>query len=255
VIEDDYDGEFRYDRQPVGALQGLAPDRVVYAGTASKTVAPGLRIAWIVVPADLVEPLRTSLRWDEAHVNIIEQLVFAQLIRSGELDRHLRRCRIRYRRQRDRLGEAIRRDVPSGRLSGIAAGLHAVLELPDNELSERRLLGQLTRSGVAVEGIAYFYHRPEDVAPRARRSRRATPGARHTTPDPARDAQCPASVARPRCPMACAHGARRPAPSARRRLPGARRAASPSRTPRRSRRKRPARRSAGVTGPGRPPVR
>jgi GntR family transcriptional regulator/MocR family aminotransferase len=163
VIEDDYDGEFRYDRQPVGALQGLAPDRVVYAGTASKTVAPGLRIAWIVVPADLVEPLRTSLRWDEAHVNIIEQLVFARLIRSGELDRHLRRCRIRYRRRRDRLGEAIRREVPSGRLSGIAAGLHAVLEFADAELSEKRLLAHLVRSGVAVDGIAYFYRHPPDA--------------------------------------------------------------------------------------------
>jgi len=163
VIEDDYDGEFRYDRQPVGALQGLAPDRVVYAGTASKTVAPGLRIAWIVVPADLVRPLRSAMGWDEAYVNVVEQLVFAQLIRSGELDRHLRRCRIRYRRRRDRLGEAIARQVPSGRLSGIAAGLHAVLELPDTGLSEQRLLRHLARSGVTVDGIAYFYHRPADA--------------------------------------------------------------------------------------------
>jgi GntR family transcriptional regulator/MocR family aminotransferase len=163
VIEDDYDGEFRYDRQPVGALQGLDPDRVVYAGTASKTVAPGLRIAWVVVPAGLVRPLRSSLRWDEAYVNVIEQLVLARLIRSGELDRHLRRCRIRYRRRRDRLGEAVAREVPSGRLSGIAAGLHAVLELPDTDLPEERLLGHLKRRGVAVDGIAYFYHHPPDA--------------------------------------------------------------------------------------------
>jgi GntR family transcriptional regulator/MocR family aminotransferase len=72
VIEDDYDGEFRYDRQPVGALQGLAPDRVVYAGTASKTVAPGLRIAWIVVPPALAAPMRESTRWDEAYVSVVE---------------------------------------------------------------------------------------------------------------------------------------------------------------------------------------
>jgi GntR family transcriptional regulator/MocR family aminotransferase len=77
VVEDDYDGEFRYDRQPVGALQGLCPDRVVYAGTASKTVAPGLRIAWIVVPADLVQPLREAMRRDEAYVNVIDTLVAA----------------------------------------------------------------------------------------------------------------------------------------------------------------------------------
>jgi GntR family transcriptional regulator/MocR family aminotransferase len=162
VIEDDYDGEFRYDRQPVGALQGLAHDRVVYAGTASKTVAPGLRIAWIVVPADLVTPMRESMRWDEAYVSVIDQLVLARLIRTGELDRHLRRSRIRYRRRRDRLGDAIARRVPMGRLSGIAAGLHAVLQLPGTDIPEARLLASLLEDGVAVSGISSFYHRPQE---------------------------------------------------------------------------------------------
>jgi GntR family transcriptional regulator/MocR family aminotransferase len=162
IIEDDYDGEFRYDRQPVGALQGLAHDRVVYAGTASKTVAPGLRIAWIVVPADLVAPMRESMRWDEAYVNVIDQLVLARLIRTGELDRHLRRCRIRYRRRRDRLGEAVAHRLPTGRLSGIAAGLHAVLQLPDAEIPESLLLASLLEDGVAVSGISTFYHRPQE---------------------------------------------------------------------------------------------
>ncbi|MGH3379649.1 MAG: PLP-dependent aminotransferase family protein [Actinoallomurus sp.] len=163
VIEDDYDGEFRYDRQPVGALQGLAPDRVVYAGTTSKTVAPGLRIAWIAVPADLVAPLRESTRWDEAYVNVIDQLVLARLIRTGELDRHLRRCRTRYRRRRDRLGDAIATRLPAGRLSGIAAGLHAVLELPGGDISETLLLRHLSSRGVAVDGISYFYDRPSEA--------------------------------------------------------------------------------------------
>jgi GntR family transcriptional regulator / MocR family aminotransferase len=162
VIEDDYDGEFRYDRQPVGALQGLAHDRVIYAGTASKTVAPGLRIAWIVVPADLVAPMRELMRWDEAYVSVIDQLVLARLIRTGELDRHLRRCRIRYRRRRDRLGEAIAQRVPTGRLSGIAAGLHAVLQLPGTSISEAGLLGHLREGGVAVHGISSFYHCPQE---------------------------------------------------------------------------------------------
>jgi GntR family transcriptional regulator/MocR family aminotransferase len=146
----------------VGALQGLAHDRVVYAGTASKTVAPGLRIAWIVVPADLVAPMRESMRWDEAYVSVIDQLVLARLIRTGELDRHLRRCRIRYRRRRDRLGQAIAHRLPTGRLSGIAAGLHAVLKLPDADISEARLLGHLREGGVAVDGISSFYHRPQE---------------------------------------------------------------------------------------------
>jgi GntR family transcriptional regulator / MocR family aminotransferase len=158
VIEDDYDGEFRYDRQPVGALQGLAHDRVVYAGTASKTVAPGLRIAWIAVPAELLDPMRASTRWDEAYVSVVDQLVLARLIRTGELDRHLRRCRIRYRRRRDRLGAAITEHMPSGRLSGIAAGLHAVLQLPVADVSEAGLLTHLSERGVAVDGISAFYH-------------------------------------------------------------------------------------------------
>ncbi|MGI8335783.1 PLP-dependent aminotransferase family protein [Actinomadura scrupuli] len=163
VLEDDYDGEFRYDRQPVGALQGLAPDRVIYAGTTSKTIAPGLRVAWIVVPAALVAPLRASMRWDEAYVSVIDQLVLARLIRTGELDRHLRRCRTRYRRRRDRLGDAVSRHLPHGHLSGIAAGLHAVLQLPGTGVPEARILGRLAECGVAVEGIAAFYDRPEDA--------------------------------------------------------------------------------------------
>jgi GntR family transcriptional regulator/MocR family aminotransferase len=163
VIEDDYDGEFRYDRQPVGALQGLSPDRVVYAGTASKTVAPGLRLAWIVVPPALLAPMREATRFDEAYVSVVEQLVLARLIETGELDRHLRRCRLRYRRRRDRLGEAIASRVPAGRLSGIAAGLHAVLEFPGASLTEERLLAHLAGRGVAVDGVTYYYERPEDA--------------------------------------------------------------------------------------------
>ncbi|MEW9528132.1 PLP-dependent aminotransferase family protein [Microbispora sp. NPDC049125] len=163
VLEDDYDGEFRYDRQPVGALQGLAPDRVVYAGTASKTIAPGLRTAWIVVPPGLVAPLRAAMRWDEGYVSVIDQLALAQLIRTGELDRHLRRCRARYRRRRDRLGDAVTRHLSHGSLSGIAAGLHAVLRFPGTSASEPLLLSHLEERGVTVDGVARFYGRPEDA--------------------------------------------------------------------------------------------
>ncbi|SEG81605.1 transcriptional regulator, GntR family [Thermomonospora echinospora] len=162
VVEDDYDGEFRYDRQPVGALQQLAPDRVIYAGTASKTMAPGLRIAWIVLPADLVAPLRDTIRAEEGHVSVIDQLVLAHLIRTGELDRHLRRCRSRYRRRRDRLQEAVAGHLPHARLTGIAAGLHAVLELPGDPAQEPRLLGHLAANEVAVDGLSSFHHRRDD---------------------------------------------------------------------------------------------
>ncbi|NUW36659.1 PLP-dependent aminotransferase family protein [Nonomuraea sp. SMC257] len=161
IVEDDYDGEFRYDRQPVGALQGMAPDRVIYAGTASKTIAPGLRLAWLVLPGGLLGALREATRWDESSVNVIDQLVLARLVQTGELDRHVRRCRARYRRRRDLLGQAVARHLPHGRLSGIAAGLHAVLRLPAGSDHEGPLLGHLAARGIHVEGISPFYQRPE----------------------------------------------------------------------------------------------
>lgn len=162
VLEDDYDGEFRYDRQPVGALQALAPDQVVYAGTVSKTVAPALRIAWLAAPTSLVPALREALRFDETHVNVIDQLALAHLIRTGELDRHLRRCRTRYRRRRDQLGRAVAQGLPGARLSGIAAGLHAVLQVPGPPDDERGLLDRLSAHGVAVDGLSGFHHRPRE---------------------------------------------------------------------------------------------
>ncbi|GAA2853163.1 GntR family transcriptional regulator [Actinoplanes cyaneus] len=164
VVEDDYDGEFRYDRQPIGALQGLDPDTVVYIGTVSKTIAPALRIAWLVAPTRLIPALREVLRFQETYVNVIDQLILAQLIRSGELDRHLRRCRTRYRQRRDRLGRAVAEQLPPARLSGVAAGLHAVLHLPGTIADEPELLDTLTAHGVAVDRLSGFHHRPADAA-------------------------------------------------------------------------------------------
>ncbi|MEU4425791.1 PLP-dependent aminotransferase family protein [Actinoplanes sp. NPDC024001] len=163
IVEDDYDGEFRYDRQPVGALQGLAPEQVVYAGTVSKTIAPALRIAWIAAPTRLVPVLRAALRFDEAYVNAIDQLVLAHLIRRGELDRHLRRCRIRYAQRRDRLGRAVAARLPGARLSGIAAGLHAVLHLPGAD--EPAMRERLAADGVMVDPLSGFYRQPRQAPP------------------------------------------------------------------------------------------
>ena len=159
VVEDDYDGEFRYDRQPVGALQGLAPDRVIYAGTVSKTLAPGLRLAWLAVPTSLIPAFRQSAACDDNHVSVVDQLALARLIQTGDLDRHLRRCRARYRRRRDRLGAAVAERLPRTRLSGIAAGLHAVLYVPDAD--EADLCAHLARHEVAVDGLAAYHHRPQ----------------------------------------------------------------------------------------------
>jgi GntR family transcriptional regulator/MocR family aminotransferase len=130
AIEDDYDAEYRYDRAAVGALQGLEPERIVYAGSASKTLAPALRLGWLVVPADYLEPIRREKHLADQGTARIEQRAFADFIARGELDRHLRRMRSRYRARRDALVEALAHELPEASIKGIAAGLHVTVELP-----------------------------------------------------------------------------------------------------------------------------
>jgi GntR family transcriptional regulator / MocR family aminotransferase len=155
LIEDDYDGEYRYDRHPLGALQALAPDRIVYCGTASKTLAPGLRLAWLVVPPALLEPLASVKRLVDHHTGVIDQLTLAELIRSGAYDRHVRRSRLAYRRRRDRLVAELRRRSPEVRVSGIAAGLHALADLPPG-LSEEQVVVAARERGLALTGLGAF---------------------------------------------------------------------------------------------------
>jgi GntR family transcriptional regulator/MocR family aminotransferase len=129
AIEDDYDAEYRYDRAAVGALQGLEPEHLVYAGTASKTLAPALRIGWLVAPARLVPALRTEKRLADRGTAHIDQRAFAEFLTRGELDRHLRRMRLLYRGRRDALVAALAEALPEATVHGIAAGLHVVVEL------------------------------------------------------------------------------------------------------------------------------
>ena len=131
AIEDDYDAEYRYDRAAVGALQGLEPERIVYAGSASKTLAPALRMAWLVVPGALLEPLRREKYLADHCSPRIDQHAFADFLARGELDRHLRRMRSHYRERRDALVAALAELIPEARVRGIAAGLHVTVELPD----------------------------------------------------------------------------------------------------------------------------
>ncbi len=132
IIEDDYDAEFRYDRDPVGALQGLAPDRVALIGTVSKSLAPALRLGWIVCPRRLLEPVMEDKRLSDRGSPTLEQLALATLIESGRYDRHLRRMREVYGRRRDRLVAALAEQAPDVALQGLAAGFHAVASLrPD----------------------------------------------------------------------------------------------------------------------------
>jgi GntR family transcriptional regulator / MocR family aminotransferase len=155
IIEDDYDGEFRYDRQPVGAMQALAPEHVVYAGTASKALSPGLRLAWLALPTHLVDEVAAAKALADRHSSAIDQLVLADFIATGAYDRHLRRARLAYRRRRDRLVAALERHAPGARVAGIAAGLHALVELPGG-LGEDDAVAGAAEKDLALEGLGAY---------------------------------------------------------------------------------------------------
>ena len=155
LIEDDYDGEFRYDRHPVGAMQALAPDHVVYGGTASKALAPGLRLGWLAVPGRLLDEVVAAARLAGGSPDTISQLTLAEFITSGGYDRRVRHARLAYRRRRDHLVSALGRTVPRARVTGIAAGLHALAELPPGIAESSAIIGS-ERRGVAVSGLTLY---------------------------------------------------------------------------------------------------
>ncbi|TCC15663.1 PLP-dependent aminotransferase family protein [Kribbella sindirgiensis] len=156
VIEDDYDAEYRYDREPIGAMQGLAPDNVAYAGTASKTLAPGLRLGWLILPTWLVEPMAQAKLMDDRGSPVFDQLAFADFVARGEFDRHLRRMRPRYRTLRDTLVERLAARLPELEPVGISAGLHVMTWLPP-DLSEDALRSAALQQGLGVYGLAPYW--------------------------------------------------------------------------------------------------
>ncbi|GAA0504732.1 GntR family transcriptional regulator [Saccharopolyspora subtropica] len=167
IIEDDYDGEFRFDRPPVGSLQGMAPNHVAYAGTASKTLAPALRLAWLALPPHLVDPVRAIKRQSGLHAPLFEQLAMAELIRSGAYDQHVRRSRAVYRRRREQLLDALD-DVRANHRphpAGISAGLHITLQLDPEGPTEREVLDRARAHSVELEALGPHWVRPGEHPP------------------------------------------------------------------------------------------
>ncbi|MFI8188395.1 PLP-dependent aminotransferase family protein [Streptomyces sp. NPDC085946] len=158
IVEDDYDGEFRYDRQPVGALQGMAPGQVAYLGTASKTLGPALRLGWMVLPPHLVDEVAEAKLHSDHHTESIGQLALAELIESHAYDRHVRACRLRYRRRRDQLLDRL---GPRRAVRGIAAGLHALVDVDD----EAEVLARAEAEGLALGRLADHWHTPGEGRP------------------------------------------------------------------------------------------
>jgi GntR family transcriptional regulator/MocR family aminotransferase len=154
VLDDDYDGEFRYDRQPVGALQALNPERVVYLGSASKSMAQVMRVGWMVLPEALIDPVIAAAGGAQYHVDALTALTLADFIRSGGYDRHIRRMRNRYRQRRDTLVAALAGfDL---RIGGLAAGVNMLLTLPDG--AEPEVLRRAGEAGIALNGLSLMRH-------------------------------------------------------------------------------------------------
>ncbi|MFH9990947.1 MocR-like pyridoxine biosynthesis transcription factor PdxR [Streptomyces luteogriseus] len=160
VLEDDYDGDFRYDRAPVGALQGLDPDHVAYTGSVSKSLAPGLRLGWLLVPESWTEEIVERKRTMDLGHPALDQALFARFLERGDYDRQLRRCQRAYRDRRDALVAALDAHFPGSRVSGIAAGLHVIAALPRRYGPEERFLARVAEAGVAVRPLSAYAHTP-----------------------------------------------------------------------------------------------
>ncbi|MGQ7747935.1 MocR-like pyridoxine biosynthesis transcription factor PdxR [Streptomyces sp. WC2508] len=153
IVEDDYDGDFRYDRAPVGALQGLDPEHVAYTGSVSKSLAPGLRLGWLLAPADMTDEIVARKRTMDLGNPAVDQAVLADFITRGGYDRQLRRCQRAYRERRDTLTSMLAEHFPGTEVSGIAAGLHIIAALPERYGPEAVFMARAAGAGVALRPL------------------------------------------------------------------------------------------------------
>jgi GntR family transcriptional regulator / MocR family aminotransferase len=162
IVEDDFDAEYRYDGSGLGAVQGLAPDRVAYIGSASKRLTPGMRLGWALLPPWLAWPLIQAKAIEDSGSEAIGQLALHDFIERGELDRHIRRMRLRYQRRRAAMVDALSRHLPGARVSMAAAGLYELVQLPGGT-DEAALVAAAAERGVGLEGLAL--HRFDPAGP------------------------------------------------------------------------------------------
>jgi GntR family transcriptional regulator/MocR family aminotransferase len=154
VVEDDYDAEFRYDRRPVGAMQGAAPDRVALTGSLSKTLSPALGLGWLVTPQRWTSPVRAVPR--AIAPGVLDQLALAEFIGSGGYDRHLRAARKRYRDRRDALLAALAQQLPQFSVAGVAAGLHLLLLLGGRSRGAPEVVRRAAASGLRIGCVRQY---------------------------------------------------------------------------------------------------
>jgi GntR family transcriptional regulator/MocR family aminotransferase len=160
IVEDDYDAEYRYDRAPVPALHASASGLVAYAGSTSKTLAPGMRLGWLIPPARLHADLVEAKYASDLGSPALPQLVLARLIASGELEQHIRLVRKRQRSRRDALLLALREHLPAARVQGVAAGLHLLITFPRLDGSDAALAEAILETGVLVHPLSWHRQRP-----------------------------------------------------------------------------------------------
>jgi GntR family transcriptional regulator/MocR family aminotransferase len=160
IVEDDYDSEYRYDRVAVGALQGLAPERVAYVGSASKRLAPAMRLGWMLLPSWLTWEMTAAKTIEDCGSEVVGQLALRDFLARGEMDRHIRRMRLRYQRRREALLHALKRWLPDALVSGADAGLFELVMLPE-EIEESSLLRAAAERGVGAEGLALHRYAAE----------------------------------------------------------------------------------------------
>jgi GntR family transcriptional regulator/MocR family aminotransferase len=166
VIEDDYDSEFRYDKEPVGALQGLAPEQVFLLGTTSKALAPAVRLGWVHAPSRLSAAVAAEKEMSDRGSCTLDQLALATLLTTGRYDRHLRRMRTVYGARRTALTDAFARHAPRVQLTGLAAGFQAVAALPAGA-DESAVIAAARDRGVGLHGIGGYRGHPDTAAPAA----------------------------------------------------------------------------------------